>query len=248
MMFVLGTDRGGVYGRQEGLSTAEARTYGRLLCRRCTGVPLQHLTGEQGFRRLVLRVRPGVFVPRPETEIVVDAALGAVRHVATPVVVDVGTGAGPIALGLKDERPDATVWATDASLDAVALARENAASLGLSIDVAQGDLLSPLPPQLRGEVDLVVSNPPYVTEREVPSLAIEVLADPRDALVGPTDLRARLLSEAFAWLRPGGGAVVEIGDTQGSQACEAANEAGFVDVSVRPDLAGRDRVLVGRRP
>jgi release factor glutamine methyltransferase len=248
MMAVLHTDRAGVYGRRDGLSTAEAKTFGRMLCRRCTGTPLQHLTGEQGFRGLVLRVRPGVFVPRPETEIVVDVALEVLRGVETPLVADLGTGAGPIALALKDERSDATVWATDVSADAAALARVNADALGLAIDVAQGDLLDPLPVRLKGTLDLVVSNPPYLGEHELPSLPAEVLADPRAALVGAPDLERRLLSGVFAWLRPGGHVVVEIADTHAARAAAAATGEGFVDVTVRPDLAGRDRVLVGRRP
>jgi release factor glutamine methyltransferase len=248
MMSVLGTDRAGVYARRDGLSTADAKAFGRMLCRRCTGTPLQHLTGEQGFRRLIVRVRPGVFVPRPETEVVVDMALGAIRGVETPLVADLGTGAGPIALALKDERPDATVWATDVSADAVALARENADALGLAIEVVPGDLLEPLPGRLQGTLDLVVSNPPYVDEDELASLPAEVLADPRAALVAGPDLDRRLLSEAFAWLRPGGHVVVEIGDGHGPRAAGVASDVGFVDVAVRPDLAGRDRVLVGRRP
>jgi release factor glutamine methyltransferase len=248
MMSVLRADRAGIYARREGLSADEAKVFGRMLCRRCTGTPLQHLTGEQGFRRLVLHVRPGVFVPRPETEVVVDAALEAIRGLERPTLADVGTGAGAIALALKDERPDATVWATDVSAEAVALARENADGLGLAIDVGHGDLLDPLPVRLRGAFDLLVSNPPYVDEDDLASLPAEVLADPIGALVGPPDLDRRLLSGAFAWLRPGGSVVVEIGDTQGARAGVVASTEGFVDVAVRPDLAGRDRVLVGRRP
>jgi release factor glutamine methyltransferase len=248
MMSVLRTDRAGVYARRDGLTTAEARTFGRMLCRRCTGTPLQHLTGEQGFRRLILRVRPGVFVPRPETETVVEVTLEVLRPVASPLVADLGTGAGPIALALKDERPDATVYATDASADAVALARENAAALGLSIEVAEGDLLTPLAADLRGRLDLVVANPPYVADVELSSLPAEVLADPHDSLVGPEGLLQRLVSDAFVWLARGGHLVVEIGDTQGPAAAGAAARGGFVDVAIRPDLAGRDRVLVGRRP
>jgi release factor glutamine methyltransferase len=248
MMSVLRTDRAGVYARRRGLTTAEAKSYGRMLCRRCTGTPLQHLTGEQGFRHLILRVRPGVFVPRPETEVVVDAALEAIRTVEHPVVADLGTGAAPIALAVKDERPDASVWATDVSADAVALARENADALGLAIEVALGDLFDPLPPVLRGTLDLAVANPPYLVPEELATLPAEVLADPSEALVGSADLERRLLSDAFGWLRPGGSVVVEIGDTHGSRAAAVASGVGFADVAVGPDLAGRDRVLVGRRP
>jgi release factor glutamine methyltransferase len=92
MMHVLGTDRAGLYSRSDGLDTREARMFGRAICQRCTGTPLQHLTGEQGFRRIVVEVRPGVFVPRPETEVLVGLALDAVAGIEDPVVVDVGTG------------------------------------------------------------------------------------------------------------------------------------------------------------
>src|SRR5437867_119188 len=116
---VLDTDRTGLYTRTEGLSSGEAREFGRALCRRCTGVPLQHLTGRAHFRRLELQVRPGVFVPRPETEVLVEVALEAIAEIAGPVVADAGTGTGAVALALKDERPDATVYATDLGPGAV---------------------------------------------------------------------------------------------------------------------------------
>ncbi len=125
MQLVLDTDRAGVLARREGLSATEAKAYGRALCRRCTGTPLQHLTGEQGFRYLVLTVRPGVFVPRPETEVLVDVALDAIVGLATPRIVDLCAGAGTVALSLRHERADARVWATDIAPEAVTLAREN---------------------------------------------------------------------------------------------------------------------------
>ncbi|HYG72995.1 MAG TPA: HemK/PrmC family methyltransferase, partial [Actinomycetota bacterium] len=162
LMHVLGTDRAGIYRATEGLDTAQARRFGRALCQRCTGTPLQHLTGEQAFRRLRLRVRPGVFIPRPETEILVEHALAAIADVERPVVVDVGTGTGAIALAIADERRDARVIAFDVSLDAVALTRENAAATGLEVAIHEGDLLDAVPDGLRGRVDLVVSNPPYI--------------------------------------------------------------------------------------
>jgi release factor glutamine methyltransferase len=163
---VLDTDRAGLYTRAEGLSAGEARMFGRALCQRCAGTPLQHLTGEQPFRRLTVRVRPGVFIPRPETEVLVDVALVELGDAEAPVVVDVGTGTGAIALSVKQERPGAKVFATDRSPEAVALARENAERLGLEVTVLEGDLLAPLPAELRGWIDLVVSNPPYVSAEE----------------------------------------------------------------------------------
>jgi release factor glutamine methyltransferase len=244
---VLAVDRASLYTRAEGLSASEARAFGKLLCRRCSGAPLQHVTGEQGFRRLTLEVRPGVFVPRPETEVVVEAALATISATRSPLAVDVGTGTGAIALALKHERPDATVLATDRSVAAVTLARDNARRLGLDVRVFLGDLLDPLPGAARGRVDVVASNPPYIEADELDGLPADVLADPPDALVGGTRAAMRVLREARDWLRSGGGAAIEIGERQGLALSDGARELGYVDVAVLPDLAGRDRVLVARR-
>jgi release factor glutamine methyltransferase len=178
----------------------------------------------------------------------VEHGLAALHDVSDPVVVDVGTGTGAIALAVKDERPDASVTATDVSPEAVALARENAARLGLDVEVLDGDLLAPLPEALRGEVDLVVANPPYVEPGEVEGLPPEVRADPPLALVGGVAVYRRLFEAAAAWVRPGGAVVVEIGETQGSAVAAAATAAGLADAEVLPDLTGRDRVVAARRP
>lgn len=247
LMHVLGTDRGGLYARAEGLDAREARMFGRALCQRCAGTPLQHLTGEQAFRRIVLEVRPGVFVPRPETEFLVDVGLRTVRDAESPVVVDVGAGSGAVALAVKDERPDAKVLATDLSPEAVELTCANAARLGLAVDVREGDLLEPLPPELRGWVDLVLCNPPYVTLEEYADLPAEVRAEPALALLGGIEVHERLAAQALRWLRDGGALAVEIGEGQG-QAVSDLLRRSFADVRVHADLAGRDRVVVGRRP
>jgi len=244
---VLGVDRAGLYARTDALDPREARMFGRALCQRCAGTPVQHLTGEQAFRRIVVEVRPGVFVPRPETEVLVGAALEALDGVDGPVVVDVGTGTGAVALAVKDERPDAKVLATDLSPEAVELAGANAERLGLEVDVRRGDLLEPLPAELRGWVDLVVSNPPYVTAAEIRDLPPEVRADPELALLGGPEVYERLASHALRWLRDGGALVVEIGAEQGPAVAEMLGGS-FADVQIRSDLAGRDRVVVGRRP
>jgi release factor glutamine methyltransferase len=244
---VLGTDRAGIYARQ-GLTSQEAKLFGRALCRRCAGEPLQHVTGEQGFRRIVLRIRPGVFVPRPETEILVQAALDELVDVPAPVVADVGTGSGAIALSIKDERPDATVLATDVSGEAVALARENAEALGLPVTTVEGDLLEPLPPELRGRLDGVIANPPYVSLEARDGLPADVLAEPPLAVFGGIEGYERLFGRSIAWLRPGGLVAVEIEESTAAAVVGAAREAGFVGVAVRPDLAGRDRVVTARRP
>jgi release factor glutamine methyltransferase len=246
LMSLLGTDRAGLYARREGLDERTARLYGRALCRRCAGTPLQHLTGEQQFLDLRLRVVPGVFVPRPETEILAATAIELIDAVDDPVVVDVGTGTGAVALTVKARRPQARVVATDLSPAAVELCRDNADRLGLAVEVVEGDLLGPVPPEVRGRVDLVVSNPPYLTLEEYENLPEEVRADPFEALVGGVDVHARLAADAPAWLRDGGHLAVEIGAMQANEVSRLLSEAGFGEIRVRPDLAGRDRVVSGR--
>jgi release factor glutamine methyltransferase len=246
LMDVLRTDRAGLYVRSDGLSAAESKAYGRALCQRCTGTPLQHLTGHQPFRGIDLLVRPGVFVPRPETEVLVEVSLGMLRGIPAPVVVDVGTGTGAVALSIASECPDARVWATDISPEAVGLARENAERTSVAVSILEGDLLSPTPPDLAGSVDLVVSNPPYVDVAE--DLPPEVRADPDLALFGGVEVHRRIAQEAWPWLRPGGRVAVEIGARQGPEAADLFRAAGYERVEVHPDLALRDRVVTARRP
>lgn len=246
-MHVLRTNRADLYARSEGLDAREARMFGRAICQRCTGTPLQHLTGEQVFRRIELEVRPGVFVPRPETEVLVGLALDALDGTEAPVIVDVGTGTGAIALAIKDERPDARVFATDVSPEAVELARANAMRLGLEVTFIEGDLLASLPEELRGWLDLVVSNPPYITPEEYDDLPAEVKADPELALLGGIEVYERLAAEALRWLRDGGVLAVETSASRGDAVADVFG-ASFMDVRVEQDLAGRDRVVLARRP
>lgn len=220
-----------------------------MLSRRLAGEPLQYVLGRWGFRRLDLMVDRRVLIPRPETEQVVEVALGLVAHDA-PVVVDLGSGSGAIALSVALERPAAVVWAVDASTEATAVTRANLAGLGRAgtgVRIVVGSWFEPLPAELRGRVDLVVTNPPYVAASD--PLPAEVADwEPTDALIaGPTGLEAieAIAAEAPAWLAPGGVLVSEIGETQAAAASALARSAGFPDVEVRPDLAGRDRILVG---
>jgi release factor glutamine methyltransferase len=250
MMSVLGMDRSGVYARNDGLTTAEARSFGRMLCRRCLGSPTQHLTGDAGFRRLVLGVQNGVFVPRPETEILVDVALEMLRErsVPAPLVVDVGTGTGAVALAVADEFPAARVIATDLSGEAVTSARANARRLGLPVEVLEGDMLVPLDAGSLDRLDLVLSNPPYLDPSWTSELSPEVRADPPLALFGDLGVYERLFGQAHARLRAGGGVAVEVDPRIAGDVADAAARAGFRDVRVHRDLAGRDRVVSGRLP
>ena len=245
LAYFLGTDRAGLYARTEGLDTKTAKLFGRALCQRCHGVPLQYLTGEQQFFDLVLGVAPGVLIPRPETEVLVERTLDVVDR-AGAVVVDVGTGTGAVALAIKRFRPAARVLATDVSDEAIAVARANASRHGLDIEVLPGDLLEPLPSDLRGAVDVIVSNPPYVTEEEYATLPQEVRREPYEALVGGTDVHRRLTEASGAWLEVRGWLVMEIGASQAREVAGLLTDA-FEDIEVHSDLTGRDRVVRARR-
>ena len=231
-------------------------TFDALLARREAGEPLQYVLGGWGFRSLDLFVDRRVLIPRPETEQVVEAALGDHRRIggtgpeARPVtVVDLGTGSGAIALAVAVEHVHATVWATDASADALAVTRANIAGCGRPggrVRVAEGDWFSALPAALRGGVDLVVSNPPYVAEAE--ELPPEVGGwEPRHALVaGPSGLEhlERIVAEAPVWLRADGALVVELAPWQADRVAAMALDAGFASAQIGHDLAGRQRWVV----
>jgi release factor glutamine methyltransferase len=237
--------------------TPRARDYFEsMVARRAQGEPLQYVVGRWGFRNLELFVDRRVLIPRPETEQVVQVALTELDRLADPdpVVVDLGTGSGAIALSMATEARKGAVWATDDSPDAIAVARANLAGLGgraaARVRLAEGSWWSALPEELRGTVVLAVSNPPYVSSAEMASLPA-VVADwePRDALdAGPTGLEdlAQIVGEAPDYLRRPGTLVVELAPHQATAVDELARAAGFSAVDIRPDLAGRDRVLVAR--
>lgn len=218
-----------------------------LVDRRARRIPLQHLTGRAGFRTLTLACRPGVFVPRPETEVLAGLAVGLGGPGTT--VVEPCTGTGAVALSVAAEAPGTTVVATDRDPAAVDLARRNAADLGLAVDVHEGDLLEPVAASLRGHVDVVVSNPPYLTADELAGCEPEVREhDPAGALVaGPTghEVTDRLIATAPTLLRPGGVLLLEVAEMRARAVAHRARDAGFRDVAVLDDLTGRERIVRG---
>ena len=220
-----------------------------LAARRAAGEPLQYVLGSAAFRHLELAVGPGVLVPRPETEVLVEIALE--RLEGESCLVDVGTGSGAIALAVKQERPDAQVWATDDSAEALRYARVNQAKLGLDVAILHGELLDPLPRALRADVDVVVSNPPYVAESERHLVAADVVAhEPHRALFAGTDglaILRRLAVESPTWLRPGGWLVCEVGHNQAKAVTKLFETSGYVEITVHEDLAGRARIVAGRK-
>jgi len=255
-------------------AAAAART---MAARRAAGEPLQYIFGHWPFRDLDLRVDARVLIPRPETEQVVEVALGEALRLAglgsRPgsgpgaglVAVDAGTGSGAMALALATALGAGVLrqlWATDLSAGALEVAAANvqacdAAAVGSlpDIELVRGSWLEPLPEGLRGRVDLVVSNPPYVTAEEWAGLEPEVRAEPRQALVagpgragapGLADVEA-VLEEALLWLGRPGAVVIELAPHQAAAAQDRARQLGYDEVRVEPDLAGRPRALVARR-
>jgi release factor glutamine methyltransferase len=233
---------------------AHARTSGddagQLLAARAARVPLQHLVGTAGFRYLDLLVGPGVFVPRPETELVVDAALAALAGVPTPRVVDLCAGTGAVGLSVAHEHPAAEVWLVE---------REPAAYDWLVRNCAGRQRVHPLladladaPTGMDGTADVVTANPPYLPDAERELLDPEVRDhDPAAALWGGydgLDVLRRVAERASVLLRPGGTLVAEHADGQGETAPAVLRAAGFTGVTDHLDLAGRPRYVVGVRP
>ncbi|HYA08159.1 MAG TPA: HemK/PrmC family methyltransferase [Gaiellaceae bacterium] len=227
---LLGTTRTGVRARLDD----EVTGLEPLLARRESREPLAYVLGEWGFRRLVLTTDARALVPRPETELLVERGLALVAGLARPRILDVGVGSGAIALALKDERPDALVTGVDVSVDALALARENAERLGLEVELREGDVGA-----AAAGWDLVVSNPPYV--ESLAGLQPELGHEPRVALVG-SGFHERLARSARTRFL-----VLEVGDGQAAEVAAVLEEAGYRDVTISRDLAGRDRVVEGAR-
>lgn len=232
--------------------TVRSHHHWRLMVeRREAGEPLQYVLQRWPFRQLELYVDRRVLIPRPETEVVVEAALEAHVRVGG-AVVDLGTGSGAIALSVAVERPGTEVWGVDRSADALAVARANATGLGRrasTVRLLEGSWYEPLPAELRGTVGVVVSNPPYVADAE-PLPPVVADWEPVDALRagadGLDDIRV-LVAGALEWLAPGGALVVEHGADQGEAVRHLAAAVGFGEVRTGTDLAGRDRFLLARR-
>jgi release factor glutamine methyltransferase len=224
-----------------------------MLARLRQGEPLQYVLGEWTFRHITLAIDRRVLIPRPETELVAEVALEKASALGpTRVVADLGTGSGAIGLSLAHELPRAgtTVWITDVSDDALDVARANIAGIGpagVNVRTASGSWLDALPADVR--CDVIVSNPPYVA---IGSSDLEASVgdwEPHRALFagadGLDDLR-RIVPAAPGRLRDGGWIVLEIGADQGAAVAALLRDAGFVDVEIRPDLAGLDRIALGR--
>lgn len=220
------------------MTATEQESFEALTRRRLAGEPLQYLEGSVPFAGVEIGVDPRVLIPRPETEYLVE--LIAKTETEPAIVLDLCTGSGALALALKERFPSARVIGTDVFPEALEVARENAAHNGLEVDWRLGDLFAALPPEIRGEVDLLVANPPYVAESEWPDLPIDVRQEPRQALVaGPvgTEIIERILRGLVQWMAPGSVAWIEIGETQGGDLANA------FPISVHADQYGRARFV-----
>ena len=251
---VLGLSRLEVLAQPELVLSAEQQARVDVLAGRvASGEPLQYVLGEAWFWGRRFKADRRALIPRPETEELVQRVLEdpAIWSAARPVVVDVGTGTGCIAITLAVERPAARIIGIDSSAEALALARENGAALGLGqrVEWRTGDLLDGLPER---SLDAVVSNPPYIASGVIETLAEEVRAhEPRLALDGGPDglaLIRRLVAQAALALRPGGRLWMETGDEQGEAVRGILSGAGFASLETIKDLSGHHRMVAGSRP
>lgn len=229
------------------LEKDELAAYRALIQRRIGGEPTQYLTGMKDFYGRKFQVDARVLIPRPETELLVEAI---VKRLKPQRVLDLCTGSGCIAVTIACELPEASVWATDVSGGACAVARANADALGAGsrVTVLEGDLFAAVPQGAK--FDVIVSNPPYVKSGELATLQREVQREPKLALDGGPDgldVVRRIATEAVAWLKAGGSLALEIGDGQGDSVRDILMRAGYHDVVIEKDLARLDRLAFGKR-
>lgn len=243
--FLLGCERSQLFAHPErALSIKEAEQFQLLVARRLSGEPTQYILGVREFFDREFAVNPAVLIPRPETELLVEAVLENTR--ATARVIDVGTGSGCIAVTLACERPAWDVFAVDVSAAALETAQRNARRHGAIVCFSEGDLLESVADD---SIDVVVSNPPYVAERDRPTLSGEVRREPELALfagVEGLDVYRRLIPAAARALKPGGLLALELG--YDSLPGVLALLEGWDDIETRPDLAGIARIALARRP
>lgn len=218
---------------------------------RALGTPVAYLTGQKEFYGLDFSVNRGVLIPRPETEMLVTRGLELLQGIAAPRVVDVGTGCGALGVAVAKHHPEARIWATDISNTALAAAKRNANYHGVAarMHFYQGDLVNPLRRPLKGRVDLILANLPYIAESEIELLPREVRAEPTVALNGGPDgldVYRRLIPSALRLLRPGGHLLMEIGPGQALPLLEIVHSKGLAGWH-EYDPAGRERVVFARR-
>ncbi len=245
---------GGEPEPDEEISPKARRFFEEMIERRAEGEPTPFIKGYTEFRGLELLAEPGVFVPRDSSEFLAEQAVRRLRRRKSPVVVDLATGGGTIALAVANEVPKASVYGTDLSEDAVRLARKNAKRLGLEATFRRGDLFGALPGKIRGKVDVITLHPPYVARDEIETLPDEIREwEPVDTLTDRSDdglgLIRRSVEEAPAWLRRGGWLLMEVDPDRAKEVMPVYRHGGFRDVaSTKGGPLRVTRVIVGRRP
>lgn len=235
------------------LTPGHWEAYQQVLRKRGTGYPLQYITGKQEFMSLEFKVNPHVLIPRSDTEVLVEKVL-ALKDIIfsskTCHILDVGTGSGAIAVSIAYYWPEARVTGVDISPEALKVARENALRHQVQVEWVLGDLLTPFL-DIDHKFDVIASNPPYISSPEMQSLPLDVQQEPTLALdggIGGLDYYRRLSVQAPRCLVPNGWLALEIGYDQGEKVGKLLQEAGFQDIAVHQDYAGRDRVVTGRYP
>ena len=230
------------------ITDTNAEAYRALVARRKADEPFQYLTGTASFMGLDFAVTPDVLIPRFDTERLVETCLELLQDTAQPIVLDICTGSGAIAVSISHYRKDAVVYAGDISEAALAIATQNNQRLDSRVCFRQGDLTEPFA-DLHGIVHLIASNPPYITTQEMQELPHDVQREPHLALWGGDDgldFYRKLTTDAPQLLCSGGWLVFEIGWKQGEAVSQLMQQQGFVDVAVIQDWQGNDRVVVGR--
>jgi release factor glutamine methyltransferase len=230
----------------QGLTESKLSDFLEVVQRREKREPLQHIIGLAPFRHLELEVGPGVFIPRPETEQLVDLAINKIQILDTPVIVDLCSGSGAIAISLKTEVVSSTIYAVELSTDAFAFLTRNYQKYGLDTKNLRNENLTSALEELGGSVDLVISNPPYIPDAAVP-IDLEVkLHDPSIALYGGEDgldVIRQISTRALFLLRPGGQLVLEHANTQAPAIGELLLSQGWQEIVSSQDLTGKDRMI-----
>lgn len=250
LCYVLGTSRALLLAHDDMEATeVQIEAYQGMIMQYQSGAPLQYLLGKTDFMGLELQVTPAVLIPRFDTECLVERALQLLEPILQPTVLDICTGSGAIAIAISHYKKDAVVYAGDLSAEALRVATQNNAQCGTTVRFRQGNLLEPFS-DLQGKVDLLISNPPYVTTEEMQVLPEDVRQEPRMALWGGEDglyFYRKIVAAAVTQLNSSGWLAFEVGWQQGDAVRQLLLDHGFDDVEILQDWQGLDRVVCGRK-
>lgn len=250
LCYVLGTSRALLLAHDDMEATeVQIEAYQGMIMQYQSGAPLQYMLGTTDFMGLELQVTPAVLIPRFDTECLVERALQLLEPILQPTVLDICTGSGAIAIAISHYKKDAVVYAGDLSAEALRVATQNNAQCGTTVRFRQGNLLEPFS-DLQGKVDLLISNPPYVTTEEMQVLPEDVRQEPRMALWGGEDglyFYRKIVAAAVTQLNSSGWLAFEVGWQQGDTVRQLLLDHGFDDVEILQDWQGLDRVVCGRK-